>query len=221
MASVLPNKDDDLIRFFELREGKWEDSAAAIGLSAAQIASLKANMAAARAAFEAAAAAKVAARDATSEKTDKVALLRSFGGNLVGIIKAFADAQPNPAAVYTAASIPLPGTTPTPSLKTATNVVADPNADGTVTVKWKAEDQAQGAVYTVWRRLGGTPGAQFAQIATTGERKLIDYSVPAGTAVAAYYLRTVKGTETLPPSEQATVNFGSTGASGVNSAVAA
>lgn len=221
MASVLPGKDDDLIRFFEAREDEWGTVAATIGLSAGQITQLKAAVGSARASMSSLDKAKIAARDATATKNDKVGQLRTLGGNLVGIIKAFADAQANPAAVYTAASIPLPGTTPTPTLKTATNVIADPNADGTVSIKWKAEDQVQGAVYTVWRKLGNAAGAQFAQIATTGERKLIDYSVPAGTAVAAYYLRTVKGTETLPPSEQATVNFGSAGASGVNNAVAA
>lgn len=219
MASVLPSKDDDLIRFFETREEKWDDAPTTLGLSVSQVTALKTFVGNARSAFENAEKAKVAARDATADKNDKVSLLRNYGANLVGIIKAFADAQANPAAVYTAASIPLPGTTPTPSLKTATNVIADPNADGTVTVKWKAEDQMPGAVYTVWRKLGAS--GQFAQIATTGERKFTDFTVPAGTAVASYYLRTVKGTETLPPSEQATVNFGTSGASGVSNAQAA
>lgn len=214
MASVLPSKDEDLIKWFENRQESWDDAPTSLGLSLAQVTALKAATTSARSAMADMEKAKIAARDAVATKNDNVSALRSLGGNLVSIIKAFADAQANPAAVYAAASIPLPGTTPTPTLKTATNVIGDPNADGTVTIKWKAEDQVPGAVYTVWRKLGAA--GQFAQIATTGERKFIDYSVPAGTAVAAYYLRTVKGTQTLAPSDQATVNFGSAGAAGFN-----
>ena len=58
-------------------------------------------------------------------------------------------------------------------------MVVDPNANGTVTIKWKATANV-GAVYLVYRKLAGNN--TFNQIGFVATKSFIDGSVPAGTS---------------------------------------
>jgi hypothetical protein len=89
--------------------------------------------------------------------------MRTQQSNVLRSIKTFADNEPTIAernAVYAAALLPLPeppSSLPAPSAPMS--VSADPNANGTATVRWKASGNS-GAVYTVWRKLAGNSSSR-------------------------------------------------------------
>lgn len=204
--SVLPDQINDRIRWFEQRLDSWNADPEAIGLTTTQITSLKAAVNQARANFDAAQAARIASKNATLGQRSAVNAMTDLGSDALRFIKAFAQSQPNPDAVYQAASVPPPAT-PTPSGPPAapTNVTADPNADGTVTIKWRGSTRNQ-TFFSVWRRVGNN--TQWTQIGSVATKTFIDSTVPAGSPSATYLIRAQRFNEVSAASDEAIVNFG-------------
>lgn len=204
--AILPEQINDRIQWFEQRIASWTASPASIGLTAAQCLALDTAIKDARIAYDAAQAARIASKNATIGQRSAVNSMTNLGGDALRFIKAYANAQANPDAVYQAASVPPPAA-PTPSGPPAapTNVVADPNADGTVTIKWKGSTSNQ-TFFSVWRRVGNN--TQWSQIGSVATKSFIDATVPAGTPTATYFIRAQRFNEVSAASDEAVVNFG-------------
>lgn len=203
--AVLPDRVEERIAWFEQRIAAWTASAELIGLQDTQVAQLTPLITAARAAFNAAQAARTAAKNATFTQSNAVRELSAFGGDLIKTIKAFAESSGNP-QVYTIASVPAPAPpSPAGPPKAPENVAADPNADGSITIRW-AGSMANQTFFTVWRKLGST--GTYTQIGAVASKSFIDTQVPAGLASVSYLVRAQRNNIVSPASDVSTVQFG-------------
>ena len=203
------------MEFYENRIAKWVANAAGLNVPAATLTALSTLVENARKEYEEAQLARIAAKEATESQNLAVRLMGNAGADVIAVIKAFAESKPTVAerdAVLNLANLPIP-TPPSaqPAPNMPTNVVVDPNANGTVTVKWKATSNA-GAVYLVYRKLAGNN--QFSQIGFVATKSIIDGSVPAGTVSCEYYIQAVRGAQTSPATMPVVVRFGAGGAAG-------
>ena len=135
---------------------------------------------------------------------------------MVKLVKAFADASANPGAVYAAAQIPEPAA-PTPPAPPSmpTMVTVGLNPDGSITLRWKAENSApsSGCTFNISRRLGTAGSYQICGSGTSvrgGNYQFTDATLPFGTQNASYF---IVGTRSNPPqtgkpSEAINVQFG-------------
>ncbi len=204
--SVLPDKINDRIAWFEQRLQAWQNNAAAIGVLPAQVLQLKNMVTTARANYNAAQTARAVAKDATVVQGSADRAMTSFGSDLIQTIKLFAQTTNN-ATVYQLSSVPPPAApTPAGPPKAPTNVIADPNADGTITITWKGS-LANSTFYTVWRKPGSAPASAFTQITSVAGKKFIDTNVPGGVSSVNYYVRAQRDLAFSAPSEEVTVNF--------------
>ena len=86
---------------------------------------------------------------------------------------------------------------------------------GTLTFTWKCKNPkgAQSTTYNVFRRTTAT--GEYTFVGSTGEKKFVDATIPAGTASITYQVQAIRSTG-AGPWAQYNVNFG---AGGVTSAV--
>lgn len=202
---VLPTGTDARIQWFEQRIVSWQANALAIGLTDAQVTQLSTYINLARTRYDAAQAARIAAKNATLGLHNAAGDLFSYGSDLIQAVKIFAETTGDP-NVYTLASVPPPAPpTPAGAPKPPTDVSADPNADGTVTVSWKGS-LAHQTFYTVWRKPAGA--AAFTQVASISAKTFTDPTVPAGVASIAYVVRAQRGLLVSANSDETVVNFG-------------
>lgn len=211
---TVPDRINERIEWFELRIAEWSAQPASIGLTAAQCTALQAAIEEARAAYDHALAARIAAKNATLGQATMVRNMSDLGADAIRYIRAFADSRPTPVqrdGVYKAASVPPPAP-PQPAGPPVppTGVVADPNADGTVTIKWRGSTANQ-TFFTIWRRVGNL--SSWSQIGSVATKSFVDAGVPAGTPSVRYYIRAQRNDELSAPSEEAVVNFGVSGSS--------
>ena len=89
--SVLPDKINDRIAWFEQRLSSWQSNAAAIGVLPAQVLQLKNFVQTARANYNAAQTARAVAKDATVVLTSADKIMTTFGSDLIQTIKLFAQ----------------------------------------------------------------------------------------------------------------------------------
>lgn len=209
-SGILPR-----LGFYEERIDKWENSAVNIGIAPVSAAALADLIKDARTAYNASQAAKLAAKEATDAQTAAMRAMSSAGADAIAYIKAFADSKPTIAqrdAVYALASLPIP-TPPSaaPAPQVPQNLIADPNANGTVSVRWKASGNA-GSVYFVQRKLAGNNS--FVDIGVTSSKSFIDGTVPAGTFSCQYQVRAVRGSQSSVYCQPIGVQFGAGGAVG-------
>lgn len=205
----MPNDINGRIQWYEQRISGWKAAPATIGLTLAQATALETLIKAARTAYDAAQAARIAAKNATLGLRNAFNTMSGTGADDIRYIRAFAESQATPAAqlaVYQAASIdppapPTPAGPPVPP----TDVVGDPNADGTVTLKWKGSTASQ-TFFTVWRRTGSN--TTWVQVGAVASKTFIDATVPAGTPSVRYYVRAQRNTEVSGNSDETIVNFG-------------
>ncbi len=201
----------------------WNAAPTTVGLTAAQVASLKTATEAARLAFNNALAARQASKAATTTLNGNAGIMRGQVADLIRQIKAFAELQSNPASVYAAAQIPPPSApTPMPAPGRAKDFQVVLNADGSITLSWSASEASAstGAFFAISRKLptegsfrgiGGAPG-------TTNENRrasFTDATVPpsAASAGAQYIVQGFRGTRAGEASDAVVVQFGVDGAS--------
>lgn len=202
---VLPSGTNDRIEWFENRLPAWTGKAAEIGLQADQVAQLQTLTDTARAAYAAAQAARIASKNATLALRTAERKLVTYGSDLIQAVKIFAQTTDNP-EVYTIASVPPPSPpTPAGAPTPPTDLSADPNADGTVTLRWKGS-VANHTFFTVWRKPAGA--AAFTQIGSVAAKAFVDASVPAGVPSVAYVVRAQRGMQVSANSDETVVNFG-------------
>lgn len=199
----------DRLQWFEQRIASWTATPAAVGLTAPQCTALSAAIQNARKAYDEAQAARIAAKNATLAQTAAMRTLSDMGSDDIRYIRAFAQSQSTEAArdaVYAAASVP-PLNPPTPAgpPEVPTDVVGDPNADGTVTLRWKGTTSNQ-TFFSIFRRTGNN--STWQQIGAVATKSFIDATVVGGTPSVRYYLRAQRNNQVSPASDEAIVNFG-------------
>ena len=226
--SVLPQNLNDQIIFCEAHAPVWTAIPTTIGLTAAQCTTMTGNTTKARGSYNAAQLAREASKAATTTLNHDVTAMRDQVASLIAQIKAFAELQANPAAVYAAAQIPPPAApTPLPAPGKPTDFSVVLNSDGSVTLSWAASDSAAstGAFFAVSRKLpgqgafvgiGGAPGST----SETRRPSFTDATVPASAASqgAQYIVQGFRGTRVGDASDAIVVQFGIDSGGGFQSA---
>lgn len=229
--SVLPVNALEQIQFCENHLAPWGNEPASIGLTATQVTALTNVTMQARQAYNDAQTARLASKAATTTLNSRVAAMRAQASDLIRQIKAYAQLQNNPAAVYADAQIPepaAPAPLPAPGKPQLFTVTLNP--DGSVNLSWEAENSAasSGAFFSVSRKLpgqsayvpiGGTSGSTI----ESRRASFTDYTVPASAAGtgASYIVQGYRGTRAGTPSDAVIVQFGVDGAGGFTSATIA
>ncbi|QQS09697.1 MAG: hypothetical protein IPK69_03495 [Phycisphaerales bacterium] len=207
--AVLPSSIVDRLEWFEQRYQDWIDNSASVGLSPAQSDAVKQATVAARAAYNAAQAARIAAKNATIGQAAAMRTLSDLGADAIRYIRAFAESQPTQQqqdTVYQLASVPPPAPpTPAGPPEAPTDLVGDPNADGTVTLNWKGSTANQ-TFFTIWRRIGTS--TTWTQVGAVASKTFIDATAPAGVASVRYTVRAQRNNQVSAQSVEAVVNFG-------------
>lgn len=207
MSDIIPSTILAKIEFFEQRLPDWAADPAAIGLTAPQISDLINRTTAARQAYSAAQQIRQQSRNATAVQNDAVSAMASFGSDLIATIRAFADLQTDPVAVFQSAEIdpPQPSNTPLPPPAPATDLAVTLLNTGAIRLTWKGTT-ANGTFYDVYRRLG--EAGSFALIGSSATRGFDDTTLPAGTASATYYTVARRDAFSSDASVPALVRFG-------------
>ncbi len=216
---VLPPNDVAFIQFCEYHVPVWQAAPATIGLTAAQVTAFDNFTKASRAAYTAAQNARNASKAATVALKNALSTNRGNAGDLIKVIKAYADSTNNP-NVYATAQIPPPAPpTPEPLPTKPTDVAVSLSGDGTLVVSWKSSNSApsRGASFAVTRRIGtnaSTPYTGIGAGVTTarGRGAFADSTVPVGTTTVSYIITPTRGTQTGEASDPVTVQFGVGGA---------
>ena len=182
MADVVPKTQDGLLDWYAQHQPKWEASAAAIGISLAQATALKALVDAATAKRASRNDARQTSKTATQSFNQSLSDLGSFGAALMATIRAFAEATDDP-NVYDLADIPAPKpATPAPPPVAPADFTADPNADGTITLRWKGLISQNGS-FDIERSIDG--GA-WTFVTNVRAKTWKDEAVPMNTNMIAY-----------------------------------
>jgi hypothetical protein len=204
--AVVPKNRGPRVAFYAARIAPWTGAATGIGTTSAAVTDLSTKTSTAQTKIAAAVAAQAMAKNATADADLAVREMSIAGAAIIQQIRAKAAiAGPG---VYILAEIPAPATpTPVGDPGTPTAFKATLNPDGTLALAWACANPAGavGTMYQVSRRHGGT-GA-FAPIGTSGRRKFVDASVPAGVAAVTYQVQAVRSTA-AGPAAQFLVNFG-------------
>jgi hypothetical protein len=220
---VVPASDLEAIQFCESHLPIWSLAPTAVGLTAGQCTNLTNQTKASRDAYTAAQAARQAAKAATTTFHTNTSTMRGTVGDMVRLVKAFADASANPGAIYAAAQIPEPAApTPPPAPGMPTNVTVGLNPDGSITLRWKATDSSpsSGCNFNISRRLGTTGMYQICGSGTSvrgGNYEFTDVTLPYGTPNASYIIvgKRSNPPQTGTPSEAINVQFGVGGGGGM------
>lgn len=186
-------------------------NAVAIGLTVPKATAYATLLTAADKAITDADKAKAAYRAAVVSANEAVrALNGSLNGTseLVRTIRAFAESQADPDAVYNLAQIDPPAApTPMQPPNAATDVgVSIDTATGAIVLKWKASQSGSGTVYVVKRRTNSTGPWEF--VGTAGSDKtFVDATLAAGPDSVQYSIQAQRSN--LSSSATAVVvNFG-------------
>jgi hypothetical protein len=207
---VLPPGDLQRVEFMEGHLALWTTNAVAIGLTAAQVTAMSTATTAARAGFNGSTTAHAAAKAATANFHNLTRSLSDLASDAIKAIKLKA-AQNNDPNVYVLANIPAPlPPSPPPPPEPPTDLIADPNADGTVTLKWKGSI-ANSTFFSVWRKVGSSP--TWTNIGSTAIKTFQDSTVPSTPIPASitYSVRSQRNNEVSAPSVQAEVVYGGPG----------
>jgi hypothetical protein len=219
MPGIVPDTQQGAIDFFSSRTPTWAANQAAIGISAAQVVDIDAKVTAAQTKLAAAQAARNAAKTATLDLADAMNDMRSFGGDLIKTIRAFAETTDDD-SVYILSDIP-PVSPPKPTgvPDVPTEVSSSINGFGYVFIEWKAS-RAVGTQFILQRQLTPVDGAPtawaFAGASTTND--YTDTTVPTGFASVSYRVYAQRASGTSDASNVTTLAFGSnaSGTGGAN-----
>lgn len=205
---ILPSRTQDLLEFCNAHAQLWNSAYAEIGLSPAQAAAFKTLTNDGTTNYNAAVAADAAKRAATLTSQSTIRELRRVAGETINIIRAFAENQPNPDAVFAEAQIPAPATpTPAGPPGTPTSFRVSLLESGAVELKWKCANPigTSGTIYEVRRKTG--TDMNFTFIGATGTKKFLDETIPSGSSNTVYQITAVRSTRRGNPA-QFNVNFG-------------
>lgn len=172
---ILPQTIDGLLNYATDHIATWNTivssggAGGANGLTPAEITALQTALTTATADRNAAIAARSASLAATQTQNDSVAALRELLSLALADIKAFANAQANPNAVYAEMEVPVPASTGTRySPVPISDLIANPDALGNVELKWDGGANVEGTVYLIE---GSADGNAWMQVHATKAQK--------------------------------------------------
>ena len=205
--ALFPNTKSGKIAFFNSVLAPWGTNASAIGLSSSSVTALTTLVTSAQDKYADQVSAENAVKLATQTADVSVDAMVAAGMEMVKSIRAKAANSTDPQAIYQLAQIPAPATpSPVTELGMAHDFKVELGMDGAVTLKWKCTNpRASGVVYQIWRKLDGE--TEFSFLGVTGEKKITDPTVPAGSQSTAYKIQAVRSTATGPVAT-VTVLFG-------------
>lgn len=182
MPPIVPTTQDGLLDWYSQHAPVWTVAAASIGLLPAQTTALSDLVTAAKTARDNRLNAAQAAKTATVAYNAALSNLGTFGAAMMATIRAYAEATDDE-GVYQKADIPPPAKpTPAGPPVTPTEFTADPNADGTITLKWKGS-VAQNGGFDLERSIDG--GA-YTAIKSTRSKTYLDKAIPMNSAMIVY-----------------------------------
>ena len=219
--SVLPQRTQDLLNFFEVHAPAWSTSAVSIGLTTEQATAFASAASAAQAAYLAKLNADAASKAAALTLRTALGAGRGSAAEMIRLIKAYAESQAKPDVVYTLAKIPAPSPrtpAPPPVPPTHHRATLDPTT-GAIELRWKSTNPrgTHGTSFIIRRRETGA--AAFTFVGTTGAKRFIDTSLDTGHDCVEYTVQGQRGGLTGPVSNILTINFGRSGHGGAVSHV--
>jgi hypothetical protein len=197
MANLVPRAKSRLVQFFRTHLVPWRDSAGAIGLSAAGIDQLEAEVAAAEAARIRMGQARAAAQAATQTYYDAVRTVSEHGALMIQTIRNTAAAGGDPESVYAQARIPSPKK-PSPINAPGKPYRLKVRLDdgGAVQLKWDCDNPAdRGVMYEIQRQ---ADGGAMTFLGVSGKRMWLDEWIPAGSAGVTYWITAVRSSRRGP-----------------------
>jgi hypothetical protein len=219
MPRNIPRLTEDQIIWFENHWPLWQaqGAGAGLGLSALQVAQVRAATEEAREAQRGLDAARQAARAAFIARQAAAAAMNDLGRDAVNIIKAFIAADGDPGLWADAGLIPGatggPGRgegsrSPDGGLRPPFALRTELLTQGAIRLRWKARQPAaaSGVLYSIRRALDGGP---FTLLELVGGKEFTDETVPAGTASLGYILHARRGSAVSAASAACEVRFGS------------
>jgi len=193
------------LSFFEEHLPVWAVDPAAIGLDAAQIASLSILVAAARTDFDAAAAIRNSAMAATEAQNNSINAMYDLGADLIKTIRAYAETTNDP-GVYVAAEIPAPSPpTPAGPPEKPTELAVGLLPSGGLHLTWKGT-LSQSAYFSVYRKAEAE--SSFTLLDSPADKFFDDTTIPAGANNVTYYIQARRDSFRVD-SAWFQVNFGS------------
>ncbi|HYE62620.1 MAG TPA: hypothetical protein VD997_11550 [Phycisphaerales bacterium] len=221
-GSNMPQSKRDLLPWALAHADQWVLNAAQIGVPPATALAFKTLAGTFSSTSGAADAARQASKDATLADDNSYTTVRAMGGQLVNMIKAYAEANNDPNVYVLSGLKPNSGPGVVPSPVAPDKMTMTVNGDGSVTLKWKVTQPAgcTGVQYRVLRRLGGEDN--FSLIGTSGSKKSFqDKTIPFGTDSVAYQVQPWRGEVEGPVSIQFGFQFGTGGGGNLNVKLAA
>lgn len=204
MSDIVPKTQDGLLDWYSQHQPKWESAGAAIGVDPALSTALKDLVETAKIAKAARIDAKASAKSATVTYKQSLANLSSLGAAIMATIRAYAEATDD-VTVYAKADIPPPAKpTPAPPPLAPTEFTADPNANGTITLRMKGS-VAQNGSFDIERSIDGGP---YTLLKNTREKTYVDNAVPTNSTIIAYQCYGVRDSKRSADSASTTVLFG-------------
>jgi hypothetical protein len=207
--AVLPDKIAERLAFFEQHLPIWAVDPAAIGISAAQVASLSNFVVAARADFDAAQDARSISRSATVSQNATMGDMTKFGSDLIKTIRSFAQTN-NDINVYTTAQIPPPSPpSPLGPPETPTAFKGTLNSVGEIELSWDAS-RTGGTSFAIERSVGGITGP-WTIIGTSEDKDFTDTAVPRAVDSVSYRITASRSGGSSNPTTPLSLYFGNTG----------
>lgn len=208
---TVPLGKQEAIEWYEARVGGWEEDPAAVGLTPAMAAAVRARLSAARESYNRAQKLCRQYHAAIDQQDADLAQLRRAGTPAIQTVRGFAAMGPaitggrSEAEVLAHAQLaairdpaPIPAA-PASSLRWSLGT------DGALTLRWDGR-LGTGTSYIVERALMPSSGPHAGRLGAFGAVGMVqaktmkDNSFPAGTAAAAYQVRALKGGELTEPS---------------------
>jgi hypothetical protein len=204
--AVLPSARDEMIQWFEDRIAEWGTHSAELGIDMEQLTELTTLISNARTVRDDAVAARIASKDATVSYYNGSDALRTYGSNIIKIIKARADADPD---LYAVASIPPPAApTPAGAPEQPTDITVTLQPGGGLRISWKGTI-SQAAYFSVYRRSEGE--SNFTLLDSPKDKFYDDTSIPSGANTVTYYIQ-ARRDDFRVNSNHVQVSFGAGGA---------
>lgn len=205
---VVPRNRQPQVQFFITHLPKWAADPEAIGTTPEMVATLADQTEAARLALMEQRAAQQAAQSATLRARLAIDAMATTGAAIILQIRS--KAQTEGRDVYTLASLRSPAK-PSPIGKPGlpTEFAYTLDARGALLLRWKCKNPrgSVGTIYEVHRRIGLNGELTF--LGTTGQKRFVDTTIPAGTARIVYQIRAIRST-TRGDFAMFNVNFGTT-----------
>ena len=209
MAQNVPHGRIPSLQWLEGIIGTWNTNFAGIGLTSAQVVDLAQDIINTRGSFTSVEQVRAESKSKTQDFYANSDALSAKAGAFVTIIKGFADASGDPAAVYTLADLTAkdpPSPMPAPDQPAVVRTAL--NGDGSVTVSFIGNGPV-GTAWQVSRKLAGETGFTFIGNADSSTKSYRDNTIPAGADSATYIVTGTRGSLTGLPSVPVVVQFGS------------